>query len=75
MRKMRSCCYASRADEDDLLLRLRGRFGGKPRRRHAASPSVLRGVCPHGARLMASAVGGVCRGGGVVASLVYERGV
>ena len=61
---MRICCYVDP----------RGRFGGKPRRRHAASPSVPRGVCPHGAHLMASAVGGVCccRGGGVVASLVYD---
>ena len=49
----------------------RRRFGGKPRRQSAASPSVPRGVSPHGARLMASAVCRVCRGGGVVASLVY----
>jgi len=41
-------------------------------RRVSIRPS---GSGPHGARLMASAVGGVCRGGGVVASLVYERGV
>ena len=61
---MRICCYVDP----------RGRFGAKPRRRHAASPSVPRGVSPHGARWMASAVGGVCccRGGGVVASLVYD---
>ena len=41
--------------------------------RHAASPSVLRGMSPHGARWMASAVDGVCScgGGGVVASLMY----
>ena len=34
MRMMRICCYVDP----------RGRFGGKPRRRHAASPSVPRGV-------------------------------
>ena len=38
--------------------------------RHVASPSIPRGMSPHGARWMASAVDGVCRGGGVVASLM-----
>ena len=38
----------------------------------AASPSVSRGMSPHGARLMASAVDGVCSGGGVVASFVDD---
>ena len=40
--------------------------------RHAASPSVPRGMSPHVARWMASAVCRVCRGGGVVASLVDD---
>ena len=37
-------------------------------------PSVPRGVSPHGARLMASAVCRVCScgGGGVVASLMFD---
>ena len=66
------------ADEDDAHLSLRdprGRFGGTS---HRATPRLhpSRGECgSHGARMMASAVGGVCRGGGVIASLVYERGV
>ena len=71
----------NQAEEEDAVLPLRdsrGRFGGTSRRRHAASPSVPRGMSPHGARWMASAVDGVgsCRGGGVVASLMYVwRGV
>ena len=42
--------------------------------RHATPPSVPRGMSPHGARLMASVVDGVCScgGGGVVASLVDD---
>ena len=48
-----------------------GRFGGTSRR---ATPRLVsihpRGMSPHGARWMASAVDGVCRGGGVDASLL-----